>query len=154
MSKGLGKVERKVLEAVNSGEHEPCVITCFVYGLLDEDGDITELPSMAQHKSTLRAINKLASKNLLKVARVKVGQYRHRLLENAAWQPFPFPDEQSLIAFCEKPPGYVMEIKVNGRTIFDPYWSTESRARLLQRYLSVESSEYVLNLQHLKRGGN
>jgi len=43
----------------------------------------------------------------------------------------PFPNEQSL-AFCEKPPGYVMEIKVNGRTVFDRYWSTESRARLLR----------------------
>ena len=150
MSKGLGKVERKVLESVNSGECDPSVITCFVYGLLDEVGDIIEQPSMAQHKSTLRAINKLASKNLLKVARVKVGRYRQRLLENAAWQPHAFLGEQSLIAFCEKPPGYVREIKVNGRTVFDRYWSTESRARLSQRYLSVESSEYVLNPQHLK----
>ncbi len=136
MSKGLGKVERKVLEAVNSGHREPCVITCFVYGLLDEVGDITGRPSMAQHKSTLRAINKLARKNLAKVARVKSRQYRRRVLDNAAWQPFPFLDERSLMAFCEKPPGYVMEIKVNGRTVFD-------------RYLSVESSAYLENLQHL-----
>ena len=141
MSKGLGKVERKVLEAVNSEECEPCTITCFVYGLLDEVGDIIERPSLAQHKSTLRAINKLASKNLVKVARVKVRQDRRRVLDNAAWEPFAFPDEQSLIAFCEKPPGYVMEIKVNGRTVFDRYWSAESRARLLQRYLSVDGKE-------------
>lgn len=118
MSKGLGKVERGILEAVKSGECEPSMITCFVYGLLDEVGDITQRPSMAQHKSTLRAINKLASKNLVWLARVKTGQYRRRLLDNAAWEPFPFPDEQSLTAFCEKPPGYVMEITVDGRTVF------------------------------------
>jgi hypothetical protein len=140
MSKGLGKIQRGVLGAVNSGHCEPYVITCFVYGLLDEVGDITERPSMAQRKSTLRAINKLARKNLVKVARVKSAQYRRRVLDNAAWEPFTFPDERSLIAFCEKPPGYVMEIKVNGRTVFDHYWSTESRVRLLQKYLSVESS--------------
>lgn len=121
MSKGLGKVERKVLEAVNSEHREPCVITCFVYGLLDAVGDIIERPSMAQRKSTLRAINRLSSKNLVKVAKVKVVQYRRSVLDNAAWEPFPFPNEQSLIAFCEKPPGYVMEIKVNGRTAFDRY---------------------------------
>lgn len=125
MSKGLGKVERKVLEAVNSEHREPYMIACFVYGLLDEDGDITERLSMAQRKSTLRAINKLASKNLLKVARVKVSQYRRRGLDNAAWGPFSFPDEQSLITFYEKPPGYVMEIKVNGRIVFKRYLSVE-----------------------------
>lgn len=70
------------------------------------------------------------------VARVKSTQYRRRVLDNAAWEPFTFPDERSLMAFCEKPPGYVMEIKVNGRTVFD-------------RYLSVESSAYLPNLQHL-----
>ena len=150
MSKGLGKVERGILEAVKSGKCEAPMITCFVYGLLDEVGDITEPPSMAQHKSTLRAINRLARKNLVCLAKVKVRQYRRSVLDNAAWEPHAFPNEQSLIAFCERPPGYVMEIKVNGRTVFDRYWSTESRARLLQRYLSVESSEYVLNLQHLK----
>ncbi len=136
MSKGLGKVQRGVLGAVNSGHREPYMITCFVCGLLDEVGDITERPSMAQRKSTLRAINKLARKNLVKVARVKVAQYRRRMLDNAAWAPFAFPDEKSLIAFCEKPPGYVMELKVNGRTVFD-------------HYLSVESSAYLQNLQHL-----
>jgi len=150
MSKGLGKVERGILEAVKSGECEPTVITCFVFGLLNEVGDIVEPPSMAQRKSTLRAINRLSGKNLVKVARVKIGQYRRNGLENAAWEPFPFPNEQSLIAFCEKPLGYAREIKVNGRTVFGHYWSTESRARLLQRYLSVESREYVLNSQHLK----
>ena len=56
MSKGLGKVERGILEAVKSGKCEASMITCFVYGLLDEVGDITEPPSMAQHKSTLRAL--------------------------------------------------------------------------------------------------
>ncbi len=125
MSKGLGKVERKVLEAVNSEHREPCMITCFVYGLLDEGRDIIERPSMAQRKSTLRAINRLSSKNLLKVARVKVTQYRRRVLDNAAWEPFPFPDEQSLTAFCEKPPGHALEIKVNGRIVFKRYLSVE-----------------------------
>ena len=40
-------------------------------------------------------------------------------MDNAAWEPHAFLGEQSLIAFCEKPPAYVMEIKVNGRTVFD-----------------------------------
>ncbi|MBA7538993.1 hypothetical protein ES705_31271 [subsurface metagenome] len=150
MSRGLGKVERKVLKAVKKGKCEPTVITCFVFGLLDEVGDIIERPSMAQHKSVLRAINRLANKNLLKVARVKVRQYRRRLLENAAWEPYPFPSQKKLIAFCKSPPRHALEIKVNGRTVYGHYWSAESRARLLQRYLSVESREYVPNPQHLK----
>ncbi len=140
MSKGLGKVERGILEAVKSGQCEPTVITCFVFGLLNEVGDIIGRPSMAQHKSVLRAINRLANKNLLKVARVKVGQHRHRLLENAAWEPFPFPSQRKLTAFCEKPPGYALAIEVNGRTVFDHYWSAETCVRLFQKYLSVECS--------------
>lgn len=150
MSKGLGKVERGILGAVKSGQCEPTVITCFVFGLLNEVGDIVERPSMAQHKSVLRAINRLANKNLLKVARVKVSQYRHKLLDNAAWEPYPFPSQRKLIAFCKSPPGHALEIQVNGRTVFGHHWSAESRARLLQRYLSVESREYVPNPQHLK----
>ena len=140
MSRGLGKVERGILEAVKSGKCEPSIITCFVFGLLDEVGDIIEQPSMAQHKSVLRAINKLANKNLLKVATVKVKQYRHRFAGNAAWEPHPFPSQRKLTAFCKNPPRYALEIKVNGRIVFDHYWSAESRVRLFQKYLSVEGS--------------
>lgn len=121
MSKGLGKVERKVLKAVKRGKTEGYLISCFVFGLLDKRGDIIEQPSAAQHKSVLRAINRLAGKNLLKVARVKVKQYRHRLEGNAAWTPYAFPSQRRLTAFCKNPPKYVIELKVNGKTIFDRF---------------------------------
>jgi len=111
VSKGLGRVERRVLEAVKLGHCEPYVVTCFVFGLLNEVGDIIARPTIAQHKSTLRAINRLSRKKLVKIAKVKTFQYRENMLDNAAWQPYTFPDEGSLMAFRNNPPGYVLEMR-------------------------------------------